>query len=473
MTTFIIISFLLFFIAIGIYFGRGNTTASEYFKGSESTPWVVAMFSIVATETSVLTFVSVPSISYRGDWWFLQLGFGYLIGRVLVSYILLPKYFSDDIVSIYEVIGKYYGRAVQRFSSSVFLLTRLLADGIRFLATAIVFDVLTGWGIVLSVLVIGFVTLLYSSFGGFRSIVWIDSIQFLIYLLGGVVSLYYLFSFLGNQAALEALFNSDRTSIFHFGGSILYQSNLFINGLIGGTFLSFASHGVDYMMVQRSLSCHDLGSARKAMIGSGFLVILQFMIFLCVGTLLYTFFNGIGDLSLMSEKFIEQGQVKKDRELSLFVTYYLPPALRAFLLVGVMSAAMSTLSSSINSLSSSTVRDLFGINDDIWISRAVSVFWAFVLIAIALMFDESNTLLVITGLKIASFTYGILLSLFLMYLTKLKPQNWVIVFSAILGVVTVFALQDLGISWTWFILASTAVNYLVALFVTKYAQRGV
>tara|TARA_Y100000588_G_C13975944_1_gene805047 strand:- start:356 stop:883 length:528 start_codon:yes stop_codon:yes gene_type:complete len=175
----------------------------------------------------------------------------------------------------------------------------------------------------------------------------------------------------------------------------------------------------------------------------------------------------------MSEKFIEHGQVKKDRELSLFVTYYLPPALRAFLLVGVMSAAMSTLSSSINSLSSSTVRDLFGINDDIWISRAVSVFWAFVLIAIALMFDESNTLLVITGLKIASFTYGILLSLFLMYLTKLKPQNWVIVFSAILGVLTVFALQNLGISWTWFILASTAVNYLVALFVTKYVQRGV
>ena len=457
----IIILFLLVFIGLGFFFSRSNRTSSDYFKGDGSIPWVVAMLSIVATETSVLTFAGIPSISYNSGWWFIQLAFGYIIGRVLVSFYLLPKYFSSDIVSIYEIIGAHYGPSIQKFSSIVFLITRLLADGIRFLLTAILFNVLTGWGIVNCVLVIGFITLLYSYTGGIKSILWIDSIQFVIYLGGGLISIYYLCSFLSAEQ-ISSVLSSSIDSAFRFEGSLLRDSNLFISGIIGGIFLSFSSHGVDYMMVQRSLSCKDLPSARKAMIGSGFFALIQFSIFLLIGSLLREFYLGV-DFSGISADYVKEGLFLKDRELAHFIGFYLPVGVKGILIAGIMSAAMSTLSSSINSLSSSTVRDILGIKDDISLSKRISIFWALALIVIASIFDESNSSLVITGLTIASFTYGILLSLFLIQLMDKKPKDWMILIGSFCGISSVFVLQSYGVAWTWFIMISTAVNMGISL----------
>ena len=151
-------------------------------------PWPVAMFSIVATETSVLTFISVPGLAYRGDWFFLQLAFGYMIGRVLVSIFLLPQYFKAGVVSIYEVIGFRFGELFQKIASLIFLITRVLADGVRFLATAVIVQVITGWPLFMAVLVIGAVTLIYTLSGGIKTVIWIDSVQFILYLLGGLIS---------------------------------------------------------------------------------------------------------------------------------------------------------------------------------------------------------------------------------------------------------------------------------------------
>tara|TARA_B100000676_G_scaffold311594_1_gene382042 strand:- start:374 stop:1834 length:1461 start_codon:yes stop_codon:yes gene_type:complete len=461
---FIIILFFVIFLGIGFLFSKSNQTSSDYYKGGGAIPWPVAMFSIVATETSVLTFISIPSLSYRSDWWFLQLAIGYIIGRVLVSFILLPKYFSNDIVSIYEVIGGYFGRPVQKLSSIIFLITRLLADGIRFLATAIIFNILTGWGIVPSVFIIGIITLIYSYWGGIRSILWIDSLQFLVYLFGGLISIYFLSSNLPSGLVFSSIGDSMKT-IFHYDGSILRDSNLFINGIIGGTFLSFASHGADYMMAQRALSCKDLGAAKKAMIGSGVFVFIQFSIFLLVGTLLAEYFQtqNLESLQISSDYVDAQWNVLKDREFPLFINYFLSPGIRGILLVGVLSAAMSTISSSINALSSSTVRDVLNIKDDIKLSKIISIFWAFALIFIASVFDESNSLLLITGLRIASFTYGILLSLFLLSLLEIKPKDLHIVIGSICGVVSVFLMQSNAISWTWFIMVSTLVTMSVSI----------
>ena len=460
----IIIIFFLFFIGIGFYFNQSNLNSKDYYTASGSIPWPVAMFSIVATETSVLTFISIPSLSYRSDWWFLQLAIGYIIGRVLVSAFLLPKYFSNNIVSIYEVIGNYFGRPVQKLSSIIFLVTRLFADGIRFLATAIIFNILTGWGIVPSVFLIGVITLIYSYLGGIRSILWIDSIQFFVYLFGGIISIYYISLNLPSGAILKTFGNSINT-IFHFEGSILRDSNLLINGIIGGTFLSFASHGADYMMVQRSLSCSNLSAARKAMIGSGIFVFIQFSIFLLLGSLLTEYFKMQNFESLgVSLDYVDSNwNVLKDREFPLFINYFLDPGIRGILLVGVLSAAMSTISSSINSLSSSTLRDLLNVKDDIKLSKTISIFWAFALIFIASFFDESNNLLLITGLRIASFTYGILLSLFLLSLLKIKPKDIYIIFGSICGIISVFIMQSNDISWTWFILVSTFVTMTISI----------
>ena len=208
MDLFIIILFFSVFLGIGFYFSKSNTSSSDYYKAGGTIPWPVAMFSIVATETSVLTFISVPSLAYRSGWWFLQLALGYIIGRLLVSIFLLPKYFSNDIISIYEVIGGYFGKPVQKLSSIIFLFTRLLADGIRFLATAIIFNILSGWGIVPSVFVIGIVTLIYSYFGGIRSILWIDSIQFVLYLVGGLLAMYFLYTNIPSDLVSSSIENS-------------------------------------------------------------------------------------------------------------------------------------------------------------------------------------------------------------------------------------------------------------------------
>ena len=186
----IVILFLFSFSFFGIWQANKNKSSGDYFLAGKDLPWPVSMLSIVATETSVLTFISLPGLAYRGEWFFLQLGFGYIIGRILVSIFLLPAYFEDGIVSIYEVIGNKFGSLFQKIASFIFLVTRVLADGVRFLATAVVVQVITGWSIELAVFIIGLVTLVYTLSGGLRTVIWIDSIQFLLYIIGGLISIY-------------------------------------------------------------------------------------------------------------------------------------------------------------------------------------------------------------------------------------------------------------------------------------------
>ena len=238
------------------------------------------MFSIVATETSVLTFISVPGLAYRGDWTFLQLSFGYIIGRCLVSFFLLPNYFSSGVTSIYQIIGNRFGANIQKVSSLIFLITRVLADGIRFLATAVIVQVITGWTLTASVVLIGAITLVYVVSGGLKTIVWIDSIQFFLYLLGGCITIIFIMNSAEDSFSniWSGLVASQKTQIFNFSGNFLVIY-VFINALIGGIFLSFSSHGVDYMMVQRVLSVKNLKSGQKAMIGSGIFVLIQFGVF--------------------------------------------------------------------------------------------------------------------------------------------------------------------------------------------------
>ena len=443
-------------IGFGWFQSLQNKTTKDYFLGNKKLPWVIAMFSIVATETSVLTFISIPGIAYRGDWFFLQLAFGYIFGRILVSIFLLPKYFSSKVISIYELLGKTFGKDIQKVASAIFLVTRLLADGIRFLATAVIIQVVTGWSLPISVLIIGIITLVYSILGGIRTIVWIDSFQFILYLVGGLVSIFFIVNSSDDSFSnmLNGLSNAGKINIFNFSGNILKDPYFFFSAFIGGIFLSFSSHGVDYMMVQRVLGTKDLYSGQKAMIGSGIFVTIQFLIFLLVGSLIFDFLNGI--------------DLQKDREFSTFIVEYLPIGFRGLLLAGILSAAMSTLSSSINSLASSTIIDWFGGKPTLRISRLVSLFWAMALISIALVFDESDSAIVIIGLQIASFTYGGLLGLFLLTKLNRKFHSTSLVIGLISSLLIVFYLKYLGLAWTWFILVSVLVNILITLLIELF-----
>jgi len=449
-------------MAFGWWQSRLNTTMTDYFLGGKTIPWGVAMFSIVATETSVLTFISIPGIAYRGNWLFLQLAIGYIIGRILVSIFLLPKYFSSGVTSIYEVLGNKFGSQIQKVASGVFLVTRILADGIRYLATAVIVQVVTGWSLPVAVLVIGCVTLVYSLLGGIRTIVWIDSFQFVLYLAGGLISIFYIFTNMGIpiREALSDLNQMGKLQILNFSGDFIHDPFIFISAVVGGMFLSFASHGADYMMVQRVLGTKDLASGRKAMIGSGFFVLLQFAIFLLAGSLIYIYLGG--------------APIDKDREFSTFIIDHLPIGVKGLLLAGILSAAMSTLSSSINSLASSTISDWFGGGKaDLKKSRIISGIWALVLIGIALLFDEGDSAIVILGLQIASFTYGGLLGLFILSKMKRDFHATSLIMGLIASLLIVFYLKQMGFAWTWFVGISVMVNISITFIIEGVIYRNV
>ena len=455
----IIVIFLVGFSAFGVWQSRFNNSTEDYFLGGRNLPWPVAMFSIVATETSVLTFISIPGLAYRDDWFFLQLAMGYLFGRILVSIFLLPQYFETGITSIYEVIGKKFGPDIQKVASGVFLITRVFADCVRFLATAVVVQVITGWSLHIAVLIIGLVTLVYTLTGGIRTVVWVDSIQFVLYLFGGVMSIIFALNYLGKPLGdvISELSISGKMSIFNWTGNPLSDPYYFISAIVGGVLLSFSSHGVDYMMVQRVLGTKNLNEAKKAMIGSGLFVLLQFTIFLFAGSIIYLLMEGL--------------EIERDREFTTFIVNYLPVGLKGLLLAGVLSAAMSTLSSSINSLASSTVADWMRGVKSVKQSQLISMAWGVILILIALLFDESESAIVIVGLQIASFTYGGLLGLFLLSKMKQKFHSSSLIAGLVSSLGIVFYLKHIGIAWTWFIGLSVIMNMIISIIIEKIIYR--
>jgi Na+/proline symporter len=449
----IIFIFLAGFSLYGIWQSRFNKSSEDYFLGGRNLPWPVAMLSIVATETSVLTFISIPGLAYRGDWFFLQLAIGYILGRILVSLILLPQYFNSGVTSIYEIIGQKFGPDLQKVASGIFLITRILADGVRFLATAVVVQVITGWTLPMAVIMIGVVTLIYTLYGGIRTVVWLDSIQFILYLFGGFASIIIVLNLLDQSLfeAISTLLGEGKLSVFNWQGDLIKEPYYFITAIVGGVLLSFSSHGVDYMMVQRVLGTKNLSAARKAMVGSGIFVFLQFTVFLMAGSLIYLLMGGV--------------EMERDREFTSFIVNYLPIGLKGVLLAGVLSAAMSTLSSSINSLASSTVTDWLGGGQTIKKSQWVSLIWGVILIAIALLFDESDSAIVIVGLQIASFTYGGLLGLFLLSRMKRSFRSESLIVGLVASFGIVFYLNQVGIAWTWFIGVAVVVNFTVTYIV--------
>ncbi len=451
----VLVLFLGGTVAYGLWSGRRSTTTEAYFLAGRTLPWWAVMLSVVATETSVLTFISVPGIAYRGNWFFLQLALGYILGRIAVSVLLLPLYYAKGITSIYQYIGQRFGRQVQRVTSAIFLVTRILADGVRFFATALLVVTLLPLTMFQAVLLIGGVTLIYTLAGGIRAVVWMDTLQFALYVGCGILSLYIIHGLIdgGLTAGLGQLQDAGKLAMINLRPGELLSPSVayaFPAAILGGGFLSFASHGTDYMMVQRVLSTVNLKAARMALVGSGLFVFAQFALFMLVGGLLWVVFQGEA--------------IGVDREYPRFIVTYLPAGLRGVLLAGVLAAAMSTLSSSINSLASSTVNDwLTALSDDLRRSRQVSLGWGLVLMVVALMFQSRESPVVELGLQIASYTYGGLLGLFLLGRTTIEFRLAALVTGLLGAAGAVLVLKGLGVAWTWYILVATAVNMGLAV----------
>ncbi len=466
---YIIVFLYLFAIAaFGIISSGRQKNVKDYFLGSKKIPWWAVCISVVATETSTLTFISIPGLAYLTNMNFLQIAFGYLIGRIIVALVFIPKYYKGEIETAYQFLGNRFGSPMRKYASITFILLRIFSDGVRLFITAIPIKFITGWTYFECILIVSVVTLIYSYIGGIKAVIWTDVIQMFIYMfaaIGSIIIIYNLipggwnniFNTALEKGKLEVL-NLNFLSIKDFFSG---QYNL-LGGLIGGAFLSMASHGTDQLIVQRLLTCEDKKSSQKAVITSGVIIIFQFFIFLLIGVMLYVLYNGM-DFHKMSigNYFL----TKPDEIFPKFIIENHPAGMSGLVVAGLLSASMSTLSSVFNSLSATTVMDLFKkfIGDDskkhLFFSRLATLFWGIVIISTSLLFQDEKSPAVDFALKIQSIIYGGLLGVFLLGIvsTSATLKDAIISYTVtIISLVLLFLLPQFNIipalNLTWFTL---------------------
>ena len=466
---------------LGVWLGRGQKTARAYFVVDGAVPWWAILFSVVATETSALTFISIPGLAYTADLSFLQVAAGYLLGRIVIAYTLLPRYYQGELVTAYALLERRFGIATRRFASITFMATRLFGDSVRLFATAIPIALILGplipadYVTPLSVVLIGFLTVIYTYHGGMRAVIWTDVVQTGVYLLGGVAAIVLLGRGVegGWTSILDVAGNAGKLRVIDTYTGFDRPHTLWA-GLLGGAFLSMASHGADQMIVQRLLASASLRDARRSLIGSGIAVIAQFALFLFIGLGLHAFYEG-------------RAFPRADEIFPTFIVEAMPPGLTGLVIAAILAAAMSTVSSSLNSLAAATTHDIYlpltgreAADPRVFrVARLFTLLWAVALIGAALLYPAQGTPVVVVALSIASFTYGGLLGGF--FLGMLVPRA--IQRDAIVGMavgilamsVIVFArplsaaypglaagLAGVGrIAWPWYVLIGTSITMIV------------
>jgi SSS family transporter len=406
---------------------------------------------------------------------FLQLAFGYFVGRLLVSLLFIPAYYQGDLETAYDFLGKRFGTPLRKTASTVFIVTRVLASGVRLFATAIPVHLITGWSYPASILLIGGFTLAYTYLGGLKAVVAMDVVQMFIYLAGAAVSMVLIVQHLPNGWATVVEWATrdgvNKFQVFNLetGGSLvgfLSSPYTLLGGLLGGTFLTMASHGTDQLLVQRLLGCRSKWDAQRALMLDASLIVLQFAFFLVLGLCLFAFYEG--------QSLEQLGLRSWDEVFPKFIVGNLPSGLAGLVIAGVLASAMGTLSSSISSLASATFLDLFvplrrgrklGPREEIAWSRIFTLVWGLTLIGGALLFTDTKNAVVELGLKIASVTYGGLLGVFFLGLFYPRTQQRDAFFGFAAGLsamVAVLAWTPIDFTWHTLIgcLATLAVGTL-------------
>ena len=474
----VLVAYLAGSTALGVRLGRNQKDTQKYFVADRSLPWWAVMFSIVATETSALTFISIPGLAYTGNLGFLQVCAGYILGRVVVAQVLLPRYFDGKLVTAYTLLETRFGAGTRRFASIVFMVTRAMADSVRVFATAIPIALIMGpvlpreYLMPAAILVLGALTIVYTYRGGMRAVVWTELLQAAIYVAGGICAVV----LLGNAVA------GGWSAILHSAAAAgklkavsLYtgfdEPHTIFAGLIGGAFLAMASHGTDQLIVQRLLSSRSLKDAQRAIIGSGVVVFVQFTLFLTVGIGLWALYAG-------------REFATPDSIFPTFIVEHMPHGLLGLIVAAIVAATMSTHSGAINSLAAATTMDIWvpltkHAPDDPRTFRAGRLFalaWGVVLTGGALLYPESRTPVVIVALSIASFTYGALLGGFFLGIYNARAEQRDAILGMSLGIfamaVVVFAkplasafawlasplAPFVNIAWPWYVLIGTTIT---------------
>lgn len=463
--------------AFGLRFRDRRRTVKSYFLADKAAPWWAISLSIVAAETSTLTIISIPGLAYDQDFRFLQLVFGYLIGRVIVSFLLIPHYFRGELVTAYQLIERRFGQRLRALTGAVFLLTRAAAEGVRVFAVAIVVRVALGALLsgmssferdVSAIAIVTFLTLVYTFEGGMAAVIWTDVVQLAVYIAGTLVCLFTIVHFVpgGWPVALSAANHAGKFRVFDFSGG-LGTTYTFWSGVIGGTFLTIASHGTDQLIVQRLLAARSEGQSKAALLFSGGAVLAQFALFLLVGAMLYVF--GRVDPQIMTFS-------RSDSIFPAFVVTRMPHGVSGLLIGAILAAAMSNLSAALNALSSTTIVDFYqhrrpqsSEERKVALSRMATVVWALVLFGLALLARGGGRVLEM-GLSIASVAYGALLGVFLLgVLTKRANETGAMV-GMLLGLGFTLCLWRFShVAFTWYVVFGSTVTFVLGLLVSYFA----
>jgi len=490
---------LLYLIAVavfGIVSAGRQRSSKDYFLGGREMPWWAVLFSVVATETSTLTFISIPAVAYGGSMLFLQLTFGYIVGRVVVAIWFLPAYFKGELTTAYEYLSQRFGPGMRTAASGTFIVTRLLADGVRLFATAIPLAIIlrlagafSGWDDLqlygLAIGVIAMITLVYTFFGGIKAVIWMDVVQMTVYLGGALFAVVLMLADLpiSLSEGVALLQSEGKFQVINWGveggfRAALLDPYVFWVALFGGAVFAIASHGTDQLIVQRLLSTRSLRDSQKALIWSGVVVMIQFALFLGIGLLLYLFYQAATPAEL--------GLQTLDEIFAKFIVEEIPSGVAGLIIAALIAAAMSSLSSSLNALASSTTYDIlkprfgqsWGEDRELFVSRMTTIFWGALLVMSALFFTwlqlsgGERPAVVELGLGIASYTYGGLLGVFLLGLLFKKPDKRDAMIGFFTGLVCLLfmvegALQNLlpgsglALAWPLYTLVGGAIVILV------------
>lgn len=462
----IVVAYLLGITLLGLRFRQQQHDAKDYFLGGRSAPWWALALSIVATETSTLTIIGTPAIAYASNLTFLQLVFGYIVGRFLISVLFLPGYFRGEFLTAYALIEKRFGTKMRAVAALTFLGTRTLAEGVRVSAIALVVSVALGTSERLAVFIVIALTVLYTFEGGMKAVIWTDVAQFLLYLTGSLFTLGLLFHRIPggwSEVTQVAALHGHKLQFLDFRCN-LATNYTFWSGVIGGAFLTMATHGTDQTIVQRLLAARNQRDSRRAILASGFIVLSQFTVFLLVGVLLFVF--------AQHTPLLAPGE-RTDRILPLFLVREMPAGLAGLLLASILAVAMSNASGSLNSLAASSVMDLNALRGRpidptqfLKISRRMTLVWGVVLIFFGLVRWQHS--LLETALAIASLPFGSLLGLFLLGTLDSRANSKGSLAGMFTGLAVVLAVHfGTTVAYTWNFLIGSCVTFVVGALVSR------
>ena len=464
----IICAYLIGIVVFGTWFGRKQKTTADYFLGSRSIPWWAVAFSIVATETSTITFISIPGIAFAsgGNFGFLQLVFGYLLGRIVISILFIPSYFRGELLTVYQLLDQRFGAKIKMVAASLFVVMRNIADGIRLLLTAIVLAAVcasfqvpasAGTVTVASIVLIGVAMIIFTYFGGMEAVIWVEVVQLGIYIAGAIAAAIVLISSIdGGLATVNSL-------AAQFGKYSLFDFTLdhtrtftFWSGLIGGCFLTMSTHGTDQYLVQRYLCTDRPRKAMVALLTSGVIVLAQFIGFLFIGVLLFAFYYTTGNAT-----------VGGDRVFPDFITKYMPTGLSGLVVAAIFAAAMS---SSLNSIAATAVNDLYkpfrpdrGDKHYLKVSHLLTLAWGVVQIGVALAVRNQPGSALSMALSIASLINGPILGVFLVgtFLRRVSQPPALIGMVVSIGSM-LYVFLATKIAWTWYVFLGSLITFVVA-----------